>query len=148
MKPKTIKAFVESTNLPPALVRGVVAQLGGWESFQHYSQNIANYSVYGGFLGSTDYSDTVAFARKFKKEILELAKEQAKDFGESSAYTMMTRFGCFKDENLSADYLAELINGRFNDDDATGLFTCVFDGLTLYAAKEVARAYRDLLEQE
>jgi hypothetical protein len=148
MKPKTLKSFLAQANINPALVRAVVTQEGGWESFTEHAPDVANFGIDGGsFSGFIYYTDTVAFARRHKKEILELAKEQAGEYGEPSAYVMMSSFNCFKnDDGLTADRIAEIVNSRYNADDCD--FTTVFNGLAWYAGEEVARAYNYLLEQE
>ena len=72
----TLKNFIESTNIPAPLVRSVVRQLGGWNvDTWHNLKDISNHGIDGGFVY---YKDTTAFFKRNRKNILEMAQDQAK----------------------------------------------------------------------
>lgn len=143
--PKTITAFIESSNIPAKLIRAVIAQTGGWESFKENAPDVANHGAAGGFGGFIYYTDTVRFARKNKALIMELLKAQAHDCGYESAYTMIAGFNGLKDDALTPDRVAELICRNFKEDEE-GETTQIYNILAWYALEEVSRAYIDQLE--
>jgi hypothetical protein len=138
---KTLKAFIQTTNLSAHLVRAVVRQVGGWESFKESASDIANHGADAGWVGFTYYSDTIKFTKRHKQELLCMANVQAQELGESSGFTLIAGFQCLK--SYSADEVFDaLINPR---SDAR---TAVFNALAWYALEEVARSYVDCVEAQ
>lgn len=139
----TLKALCESTNIPASLVRAVVRQLGGWKSFTESAEDIANHGIDGGFHGFIYNRDTEAFAKRNRKDIADMASEQASDYG-VSAFSMIHAFGCFRNDMIkptdeeigSALYAGRNVDGGAN----------VLNALAWYAGEEVARAYADMIE--
>lgn len=141
MKP-TIKAFLQSGashHIPASLVRAVIRQSGGIESFTEDAQSITNHGVNGGFHGWIYYTDTVAFTKRHKAAILELCKDIAESVGEDNIYSLIASFACAK--GYSAEEVAEAIHNS-RSEDRTTIYNC----LAWFAAEEVARAYCDMLE--
>ena len=136
---KTLKEFTEQSGLNGSLVRHVVKQMGGWDSFKESAQDVANNGINGGFHGFIYYKDTVPFAKRNKTLILDLAKEQAADFGSESIYSMIAGFNCLK---MQADEVAEAIHNSHSD-----LRTQVYNALAWYAGEEVCHRYSDLVSQ-
>lgn len=138
---KTLAKFVSESNLPESLVRAVVRQIGGWESFQEHAQDVTNHGINGGFHGFIYYTDTVKFAKAHKSVILDYAREMASDLGESGAYSMIAGFNCFKGQNLTGDDVADAINNPRHDE-----HTNVMNALAWFAGEEVCRSYCDMVE--
>ena len=141
MKP-TIKAFLHSGashHIPASLVRAVIRQSGGIESFAEDAENITNHGVNGGFHGWIWYTDTVAFTKRNKAAILELCKDTAESMGADNIYSLIASFGCAK--GYSAEEIAEAIHNS-RSEDRTTIYNC----LAWFAAEEVARAYCDMME--
>lgn len=136
---KTIKAFTAKTDIPADLVRAVIRQHGGWDSFRESASDIANHGAAAGVSGFIYYAETVAFTEKNKADILTLAKAQASDFGTDSIYSMIAGFNGL---GLDACQVAEAIHDPESEDR-----TQVFNVLAWYALEEVARAYYDLCDQ-
>jgi hypothetical protein len=139
MKIKTIKQFTEQSHINAQLIRSVIRQSGGFDSFKEDAQDITNHGVAGGFSGWIYYTETVGFWRKNKALIIELATDQAADFGEE-LLAMVSSFNAIKSDYNSTEIGAALF-GRYNDD-----FTCIYNVMAWYALEEVARNYCDLLE--
>lgn len=138
----TLSKLIQSTNIPEALTRAVVRQLGGWESFKESAPDIANHGIDGGFHGFIYYSETIAFSKRNRKHIQELAQEQASDFG-TSVIEMIQGFGCFRNDKPSeADICTALYGGK-----ATENTDNVLNALAWYAGEEVARAFVDASER-
>ena len=132
--------LVESTNIPESLVRAVVRQMGGWESFTEAAPDICRGGIEGGFHGFIYNADTEPFARRNREAIAKLASAQSDDFG-TGVIEMIRGFGCFRhgtpptDEEIgSALYAGRDIEGGMN----------VLNALAWYAGEEVSRAYCDL----
>lgn len=47
----TLKKLVERSNIPESLIRAVVRQMGGWESFKESAPDICRGGIDGGFHG-------------------------------------------------------------------------------------------------
>lgn len=134
---KTIKAFAEQSNIPASLIRAVIRQCGGFESFKEMAGDIARHGADSGFHGFIYYTDTVKFTKNNKAAILEYTKEQSRDLGTSSI-EMIASFNCLK---WTVEETAEaLYNSRSEDR------TTLYNALAWYALEEVARAYCDILE--
>ncbi len=142
MKSKiTIKKLIDSSNIPASLIRAVVKQSGGWESFQESAPDVANHGASGGFHGWIYYTETLAFTRRTKKAILAYAEEQAKEFGQGML-EMICGFGVFRRDPITVGEVAQAIYQGKGD-----AATQVLNVLAWYALEEVARAYCDLMEQ-
>jgi len=128
--------LVKNTNLPAELVRAVVRQSGGWESFQENAPDIAKHGIDGGF-----YVDTCAFWRRNRSEILSMAQDQASDFG-TGMLEMIQNFGVFRNDPITVDSLARALYQDKGED-----VTAVQNVMAWYAAAEVARAYCYLEEE-
>lgn len=135
---KTIKQFAEKSNISESLIRAVIRQSGGWEYFKERALDIARYGAGGGHSGFIWYSETVAFFDRNKKEILELAIDQAEDFG-MDILTMIAGFNCLK--GYTTNDIAAAIYGRSNPESQT-----VKNALAWFALEEVARSFADLSE--
>lgn len=63
----------------PSLTRAVVKALGGIDEARQSLKDVANHGADAGFCGFTYYSDTVAFYRKHRHQILARLEEDAED---------------------------------------------------------------------
>ena len=134
---KTLKNLIESTDIPTSLVRAVVKQVGGWESFTESAPDIANHGIDGGFHGFIYYTDTHAFAKRNRKDIQAMASAQSDEFG-TGLFEMIRGFGCFNGTKPTDEEIGTaLFTGK---DDGAG----VLNALAWYAGEEVARAFADL----
>lgn len=133
---KTLKKFIKESNINEKLIRAVVRQIGGWESFTNSAQDITNHGIDGGFHGFIYTAETVKFAKNNLPEIMELAKNLAYQIGEDT-YKMIAGFKCLKDyANLD---VCESIYNKKSEDQET-----VLNALAWFAGEEVARSYIDL----
>lgn len=127
--------FCAQSHIPAALIRAVVRQAGGWSNFQEMASDVANYGADAGWHGFIYYRETIPFFKRNKAEILQLAKNQADDFG-SEMLQMIAGFTCLKtDVETVAD---AIYNPRTKDDEN------VRNALAWYALEEVARSFSDL----
>ena len=134
--------LIKSSSIPASLIRAVIRQMGGWETFTNYAPDITRHGINAGFLGFTYYHETEPFAARNKNAILELASSQAQEIGYDSTLAMIRSFGCFRDEKITdCDLMRALCKGQ-NPKNGPN----ILNGLAWYAAEEVARAYCDLIE--
>ena len=138
----TMAELIRNTNIPASLVRAVVRQIGGWESFTEAAPDICRGGIDGGFHGFIYNCDTEAFARRNRAAIAEMASEQARDFG-TGVIEMIRGFGCFRHGTPPTD--EEIGSALYAGRDATDGLP-VLNALAWYAGEEVSRAYCDLLE--
>lgn len=133
-----LSALVEHSNIPASLIRAVVRQSGGWESFTESAPDICRGGIDGGFHGFIYTSETNAFAKRNREAISQMASQQADDFG-TSVIAMIQGFGCFRHGTKPTD--EEIGKALYaGKDDGAG----VLNALAWYAGEEVARAYCDL----
>lgn len=135
----SMKAFADNSHISADLIRAVVTQCGGWQSFKDSAPDVTNHGADGGFHGFIYYTETVKFANRNKAAIMEMAKQMADDFG-SSVYQMIAGFNCLK---ISEGEAAEGIHDKNSEN-----HTQVMNALAWFALEEVSRSYCDMLEQQ
>jgi hypothetical protein len=140
----TLQKLIESTNIPEKLVRAVVRQMGGWESFTESAPDITHHGIDGGYHGFIYYSDTEPFAKRNRAEILRMASDQAESIG-MGLVEMIKGFNCFRNSPPTEAEIVEALAGRHTKTE-DGLSSQVPNALAWYAGEEVARAYCDALE--
>ena len=134
----TMKSFINRSNLPAPLIRAVVKQSGGWDSFQEMARDVAAHGADAGFSGWIYHRETMEFFRKNRKAILGYAEEVAHDLGEN-VLSMIQGFGIFRNSPIDTQDLAKaLYTGKGPE------VTRVYNILAWFALEEVARAYADL----
>jgi hypothetical protein len=143
-KAATLKNLIESTNVPEGLVRAVVRQMGGWESFCANAPDIVRGGIDGGFHGFFYNRDTESFAKRNRGAIAQLAGEQAEEFG-VGVIEMIRGFGCFRHGTKPTDEEigSALYGGRDVKDGMP-----VLNALAWYAGEEVSRAYCDAFDPQ
>lgn len=135
---ETLKKLIESTNIPASLVRAVVRQMGGWQSFCDSAPYIIRHGIDGGFCGFITYSDTESFAKRNRSAIAEMAQDQASDFCKSPI-ELIQQFQCFHENVPSTTAVGEALYAGRNYEDEPN----ILNALAWYAGEEVARAYCD-----
>lgn len=149
---KSTAKVIEESNIPPRLVHAVLRQLNG--DAKDSLEDIANHGVDGGFHGFIYYSDTIAFFKRNRKDIVALVHSMAEELGESPV-EMVALFDCLggrsvrdakdsdrdhKRQEVTREWTPNvsrcLYGGRLIDDDIQ-----VANALAWFAAEEVARAF-------
>jgi hypothetical protein len=135
---KTIKQVLETTGISESLIRSTLRQVGDKDSLR----DVYAHGASGGFCGFCYYSDTVAFYKRNRAEIVALAKNMADDLGES-LIAMIAGFNCLKTSNPQErrdleDEIGRALYGRITDKE-----TQVANALAWFALEEVARAFCD-----
>ena len=143
----TLKSFIENSHIPATLIRAVVKNMNGWDSFKESAQDVVDHGAACGFGNFVYYMDTVAFTEKNRKVIAEYAAEQSKEIGYKDEIEMILSFKCLQDYNdpITSTEIAKSLYGKLTDADTK---TIIYNALAWYALEEVARAYCDLLEQD
>ena len=142
MKKPTLSLFLAESGLNPSLIRSTVRQCGGWEMFKDTAHNFqpSSCGALGGFGGFIYHTDTVPFAKRNKKALLELCKEQADEFY-GHGMTVPGFIADFNCVDCDAEQVAiALYTGKGDN------VTEVYNALAWYALEEVARRYCNILE--
>ena len=134
----TMKSLINESNIPAPLIRAVVKQSGGWDSFQEIAKDVAEHGADNGFSGWIYYRETMEFFRKNRRTILEYAEEMAHDLGEN-VLSMIQGFGIFRDAPIDTQDLAKALYAGKGPEVAT-----VYNVMSWFSLEEVARAYVDL----
>lgn len=140
MKKIRIKDMISRSNIPAKLIRSTINQLGGFESFKESAPDIVNHGIDGGSHGFIYYTDTVSFFRRNRHEIMQMAEDMAKDFGQG-VLEMIQNFKCMN--YFTLDEIAKAIYGSKG-----GGVDTVQNCMAWFAGEEVSRLYYDLLEEE
>ncbi len=140
----TLRSFVfyaeNVRGLPKGLAVAVIRQHGGWRSFKEDAIDFASHGVDGGYSGFIYCSETVEFAKKYRKLIAKLAESQSGDLG-LGVIEMIQGFNCLKDCRPSQSDVGACLYGDGDD-------TSVMNALAWYAAEEVLRAYKEFVEEQ
>lgn len=140
---ETLEGFCKASNLDEKLIRAVVRQMGGWESFKENAPDICRGGIDGGFHGFIYNSETEPFARRNRTLIAEMASQQAEEFG-TGVIEMIRNFGCFRHGTKPTDEeIGSALYAGHNVKDGVN----VLNALAWYAGEEVSRSYCDLTEQ-
>lgn len=132
-----LKSFIEKSNLPEDLIRQVVRQIGGWDSFkEHVLHDVAMYGASGGFSGFIYYTDTCRFYAVNRDAILEMVRSMCDDFGTEEPIQFIRSFNCLKDATESEVGLTLYGTKKQHD-------TQVANALAWFALEEVSRSYAD-----
>lgn len=137
---KTIKNFIEYSDIDAGLIRAVVRQSGGWLSFQEMAQDIYNHGIAGGFSGWIYYTETCQFYAKNQSSIVELVEYQSEEYDYKSAQDMVKSF---RSINATLSEISYTLYGNKRQHD-----TQVANALAWCAAEEVARSFVDWSEGE
>lgn len=137
---KTMKNFIENSSINAKLIRAVIRQSGGWQSFQEIAQDICNHGIAGGFSGWIYYTETCNFYAKNQALIVGLVECQSYEFGYKSAQDMVNTFRSL-DATLSE--IGYTLYGTKRQHD-----TSIANALAWFAAEEVARSFVDWSESE
>lgn len=140
----SLSALIKSTNIPAALVRAVIRQMGGWESFAESAPDITRHGIDGGFNGFVYNQDTEPFARRNREAIAAMANEQAFDLG-TSVIEMVQNFGCFRNGTKPTEQ--EIGLALYAGKEAENSVP-ILNALAWYAGEEVARAYCDAFDPQ
>ena len=117
------------------LRKAVIANLGDIESLI----DVANHGASGGYGSFCYYSDTVAFYKKNKKDILKIACQDANDLGVTLT-NMVSTFGHLKsNSDITIHEIDRVLSGQLTDEYNTNQ---IFNIMTWYALESVAYDYQ------
>ena len=130
-----LKSFIEKSNLPEDLVRQVVRQIGGWDSFKEHARDVSMYGAAGGFAGFIYYTDTCRFYAVNRDAILEAVRDMCDGLGEEPIQFVRS-FNCL--DATESEVGLTLYGSKKQHD------TQVANVLAWFALEEVARSFEDL----
>lgn len=133
---KTKKQVLAETSYP-RLVNAVIANVG-----MDSVEDINNHGIDGGYGGFIYYSDTVKFFNSHKKDILSMAEEMAKEFGED-LLLMIANFNCLssgqypnRKPNYTQNEVAQAIYAGRGEQ-----VEIIKNAMAWFAAEEVCRMF-------
>lgn len=102
-------------------------------------EDVNSHGIDGGFHGFIYYSETHAFAMRYRKMIVRLLEEQAEQLG-SEAVEMVASFGVFRNSPMDNDDRKDLYKYLGGGKPERGAVTNV---MAWFAAEEVCRMFED-----
>lgn len=131
----TKKQVIADNSEYKTLINAVINRIG-----MDSIEDVNNHGIDGGFSGFIYYSDTHAFAMRYRKLIVSLLKEQASQLGEE-VVSMVSHFGVFRNSS------------PMNDEDRMELYKYIGGGrckqstitnvMAWFAAEEVCRMFEN-----
>lgn len=116
------------------LINAVIKRIG-----MNSIEDVNNHGIDGGFSGFIYYSDTHAFAMRYRKLIVSLLKESANQLGEE-VVSMVSNFGVFRTTPMDDEDKMELYKyiggGRCKQSSITNV-------MAWFAAEEVCRMFEN-----
>ena len=129
---KTKKLVLEENKDYKALVNAVVSRIG-LESVS----DVNNHGIDGGYGGFIYYSDTHAFAMRYRRFIIPMLEDDAAQMGYANAADFVASFNCLDmDSDDYKDLYRNLGGGRLEQCSVT-------NALAWYAAETVCRWFED-----
>jgi hypothetical protein len=116
----------------------VLRQLGGGREAIDSAKEAGQHGADAGWPGFTYHSETVPWARRHKRTILDAAHDLARDIGEGGAVALVCGFNCLKDYDKAE--VEAVLTGTSRDADTQ---TAVYNALAWFALEEVGRALED-----
>jgi hypothetical protein len=124
----------------PKLRKAVISGLGDIESLI----DVANHGADGGHGDFCYHSDTVAFYKKNKKDILKMACNDAFEFG-TTLTAMVSTFSHLKsNSDITTHEIDRVFSGELSDEYNTNQ---IFNVMTWYALESVAQDYQSYKEE-
>ncbi len=99
---KSIKTVISENSEFKVLINAVISRVG-----KDSIQDINNHGIDGGYSGFIYHSDTVPFANRYRKLIIQLLERDAQEFG-TEISEMVSGFGIFRNNPMDADDKREL----------------------------------------
>lgn len=98
-------------------------------------EDVNNHGIDGGFNGFIYYSDTHAFAMRYRKQILSLANEMVSGCGYKNIHEMVMAFRCVNNDDENYTDLCKYVGGG-------RLEQCqITNAMAWFAAEEVCRMF-------
>lgn len=101
--------------------------------------DVNNHGIDGGFSGFIYYSETHAFAMRYRKLIVKLLEQQADEMGEE-VVAMVSNFGVFRNSEMDNDDRKDLYKYLGGGRPEQGAITNV---MAWFAAEEICRMFED-----
>jgi hypothetical protein len=133
----SLKQVIKDNSDFKTLINAVIDRIG-----LDSVEDVVNHGINGGFGGFIYYSDTVAFFKKYKKDILRMAENMASDLGEDMI-TMIQNFNCLSSGQYpkrKPDYTATEIGEAIWSGRGESA-TQIQNAMAWFAAEEVCRMF-------
>lgn len=126
------KQVIENNPDYKTLINAVISRIG-----MDSIEDVNSHGINGGFSGFIYYSETHAFAIKYRKQIVSLLEDQANQLGEE-VVSMVSNFGIFRNSPMDNEDRKELYKylggGKCEQSTITNL-------MAWFAAEEVCRMF-------
>jgi hypothetical protein len=102
-------------------------------------EDVNNHGISGGFSGFIYYTETHAFAMRYRKLIVRLLEDQAEQLGEDTV-SMVSNFGIFRNSKMDTEDKKELYKYLGGGRNTQSTITNV---MAWFAAEEVCRMFEN-----
>ena len=141
MSEVTLKALINNSRMSEKLVKATVRQFGGINVVKEVCQGVSNHGINGGFSGFIYPADTVKFAERNKKSILDAIQNQAKELGYRDGFHAIMEFNCLRKIDIDWFELAYALSHKNHEMHAT-----IMNALAWFAGEELCRTASDMME--
>ena len=132
MTTTTKKQVLADNSQYKQLINAVISRIG-----MDAINDVNNHGISGGYHGFIYYTETHAFAMRYRKQIVQMLEEQAQDFGQE-VVEMVAGFGVFRNSPMDSDDKKDLYKYLGGGRPEQGTITNL---MAWYAAEEVCRMF-------
>ena len=100
-------------------------------------EDVNSHGIDGGFSGFIYYADTHAFAMRYRKQILALAKDMADGIGYKNIHEMVMSFRCINGDDEDYQDLCKYVGGGRCEQSS------ITNAMAWFAAEEVCRMFEN-----
>lgn len=129
---KALSQVIKDNSDYKTLINAVINRIG-----LDSVEDVVNHGINGGFSGFIYYSETHAFAMKYRKDIIRMLEDMADQLGEDIV-SMVSHFGVFRNSPMDAEDKKDLYKYLGGGRPAQGAITNV---MAWFAAEEVCRMF-------
>lgn len=129
---KALSQVIKDNSDYKTLINAVINRIG-----LDSVEDVVNHGINGGFSGFIYYSETHAFAMKYRKDIIRMLEDMADQLGED-VVSMVSHFGVFRNSPMDAEDKKDLYKYLGGGRPAQGAITNV---MAWFAAEEVCRMF-------
>lgn len=129
---KALSQVIKDNSDYKTLINAVINRIG-----LDSVEDVVIHGINGGFSGFIYYSETHAFAMKYRKDIIRMLEDMADQLGED-VVSMVSHFGVFRNSPMDAEDKKDLYKYLGGGRPAQGAITNV---MAWFAAEEVCRMF-------
>lgn len=129
---KTKAQVIRENSQYKSLINAVINRIG-----LDSVEDVNRHGINGGYSGFIYYVDTHAFAMRYRRDILQLAKDMVDAIGYKNIHDMVMQFVCINGDDDDYNELCKYVGGGRCEQSS------ITNAMAWFAAEEVCRMFED-----